>query len=157
MCVFYYISDGAASATEPEQYWKAVRAKGMLRKNSEVNEDMNKTQRRQVIQAPLPPRKHVNPVARNANDGFPAFNGQLYDDLLEELSDFGDVESSAGDFAAHAVRPLSSLSSLGLSSEASSTSVLTSPSFHDGDADAFKLVNAARKRLEGRRGGEIAE
>ncbi|KAE9137479.1 hypothetical protein PF010_g1332 [Phytophthora fragariae] len=145
------------NATEPEQYWKAVRGKSILRKNSDISEDMNKTQRCQVIQAPLPPRKHVNPIGKGASDGFPAFNGQLYDDLLEELSDFGDLESSAGDFAAHAVRPLSSLSSLGLSSEVSSSSLLTSPSFHDGDADAFKLVNAARKRLEGRRGGETTE
>ncbi|KAG6586761.1 WD40-repeat-containing domain [Phytophthora cinnamomi] len=149
------LNDGS-SAAEPEQYWKAVRAKSMLRKNSDISEDTNKTQRRQVVQAPLPPRKHTNPISstKSANDGFPAFNGQLYDDLLEELGDSGDLESSACDFAAQTVRPLSSL---GLSSEASSTSILTSPSFHDGDADAFKLVNAARRRLEGRRGGEITE
>ncbi|GMF18879.1 unnamed protein product [Phytophthora fragariaefolia] len=133
----------------------------MLRKNSDANEDLNKSQRRQVIQAPLPPWKHGSSTStgKGASDGFPPFNGQVYDDLLEEISDFGDVDSSACDFVSHAVRPLSSLSisSLGLSSETSSTSILTSPSFHDGDADAFKLVNAARKRLEGRRGGEITE
>lgn len=138
--------------TEPEQYWKAVRAKGMLRKNSELSEDGSKSQRRRVIHAPLPPAKQVpSSKAQQVADGFPILNGQLYDELLEELSDSGDLESSACDFAAP-VRPISSL----LLSEASTTSILTSSSFHDGDVDASQLVNAARKRLEGRR-GEISE
>jgi hypothetical protein len=122
-----------------------------------MTEDGTKPLRKRVIQAPLPPQQHSQSTRsdKGPGDGFPTFNGQLYDDLLEEeLSDLGELESSACDFSAPAVRPLSLL---GLSSEASTTSILTSPSFHDGDADAFQLVNAARKRLEGRRVGEIVE
>ncbi|KAG7390650.1 hypothetical protein PHYPSEUDO_007112 [Phytophthora pseudosyringae] len=152
------ISD-TSSVTEPEQYWKAVRAKSMLRKNSEVVEDGSKSQRRRVVQAPLPSRTLANSRSsrKPTGDGFPAFNGKLYDDLLEELSEMGELESSVCDFATQPSRALSSLSSLGSSSEASTTSILTSPSFHDGDVDALQLVNAARKRLEGRRVGEIAD
>eukprot|EP00644_Phytophthora_capsici_P003952 jgi/Phyca11/544667/estExt2_Genewise1Plus.C_PHYCAscaffold_150402 len=145
-----------SNGTEPEQYWKSVRAKSMLRKNSEFVEDGNKAQRRRVIHAPLPPRRIacVSSSDKVASDGFPTFNGKLYDDLLDELSDLGEVESSVRDFPVQPVPPLSSqvsLSSLRLSSETSATSILTSPSFHDGDVDGFQLVNAARKRLEGRR------
>ncbi|KAG2776521.1 hypothetical protein PC129_g10940 [Phytophthora cactorum] len=145
-----------SSGMEPEQYWKTVRAKGMLRKNSEVIEDVSKVQRRRVIQAPLAARRLANSktIDKSAGDGFPALNGKLYDALLEELSDFEGLDTSVSGMAGQPIRPLSSL---GLSSEASSISILTSPSFHDGDVDAFQLVNAARKRLEGRRVGEIAD
>ncbi|KAK1941246.1 DENN domain-containing protein 4C [Phytophthora citrophthora] len=149
------ISDNS-NGTEPEQYWKSVRAKSMLRKTSEVVEEGNKAQRRRVIQAPLPPRRIVDPNSSDkvASDGFPTFNGKRYDDLLDELSDQGELESSVRDFPVQPIPPLSSqlsLSSLRLSSDTSTTSILTSPSFHDGDVDGFQLVNAARKRLEGRR------
>ncbi|KAF1776037.1 hypothetical protein JG687_00014069 [Phytophthora cactorum] len=128
----------------------------MLRKNSEVIEDVSKVQRRRVIQAPLAARRLANSktIDKSAGDGFPALNGKLYDALLEELSDFEGLDTSVSGMAGQPIRPLSSL---GLSSEASSISILTSPSFHDGDVDAFQLVNAARKRLEGRRVGEIAD
>ncbi|EEY63554.1 uncharacterized protein PITG_15908 [Phytophthora infestans T30-4] len=140
----------AFSGTETEQYWKMVRAKGMMRKNSEAVEDANKSQRRRISQAPLPSSKLANSKTTNklAGDGFPTLNGKLYDDLLEELSEH---ESSISEDAGQPIRPLASLSSAALSSESSSTSILTTTSFHDGDVDAFQLVNAARKRMEGRR------
>ncbi|ETI43094.1 hypothetical protein F443_11876 [Phytophthora nicotianae P1569] len=143
-------SDTSSSGSEPEQYWKSIRAKGMLRKNSEGNED-TKSQRRRVNQAPLPPKKLANSkiIDKSAGLGFPALNGKLYDELLEEFIDFEGLGVSGSEDAGPPIRPLSSL---GFSSEASSISILTSPSFHDGDVDAFQLVNAARKRLEGRRG-----
>ncbi|KUG02011.1 DENN domain-containing protein 4C [Phytophthora nicotianae] len=143
-------SDTSSSGSEPEQYWKSIRAKGMLRKNSEGNED-TKSQRRRVNQAPLPPKKLANSkiIDKSAGLGFPALNGKLYDELLEEFIDFKGLGVSGSEDAGPPIRPLSSL---GFSSEASSISILTSPSFHDGDVDAFQLVNAARKRLEGRRG-----
>ncbi|KAL3670184.1 hypothetical protein V7S43_004499 [Phytophthora oleae] len=150
------ISDNSSNGAEPEQYWKSVRAKSILRKNSEVIEDGNKAQRRRVIHAPLPPRRLTDPSSSDkvAGDGFPTFNGKRYDDLLDEISDLAELESSVRDFPVQPIPPLSSqlsLSSLRLSLETSTTSILTSPSFHDGDVDGFQLVNAARKRLEGRR------
>ncbi|POM59052.1 Hypothetical protein PHPALM_36220 [Phytophthora palmivora] len=135
---------------------RAVRGKGMLRKNSEIIEDTNKLQRPRVIQAPLPPRTRGSATysTKMTGEGFPSFDGKHYDNLLDEFSDIGELESSKCDYAAD---PIGSLSSLGFSSEPSSSSVLTSPSFHDEDVDAFQLVNAARKRVEGRRINEIVK
>ncbi|OWZ11388.1 hypothetical protein PHMEG_00015598, partial [Phytophthora megakarya] len=134
---------------------KTARAIGMLRKTSEIAEDPNKFQRPRVIQAPLPPRKRANSSAKATGDGFPTLDGNFYDNLFQEFGDFEEFETSKFDYETQPVRSLSTLSSLGISSETSTTSILTSPSFHDGDVDAFQLVNAARKRLEGKRIGEI--